>query len=173
MNSCVQRYAEHLGRLGYCEPRKEPELDQLRAERRFLGQPGQDFIQSQKVDGRHLGGELVRIGVHSLPVAAVFETLLAASIVDEDAAHGLGSRREEVPSPLPVPSFVAADQPQVSLMDEGRGVERLPRRFVGELVPCQSAQLLIDERQKPAGGLRVALIDGAQQVGDITHYLQG
>jgi hypothetical protein len=45
-------------------------------------------------------------------------------------------------------------------MDQGRGLERLPGLFVGQLLGSQAAQLVVDQRQELLGGVRVALLDG-------------
>jgi hypothetical protein len=50
-------------------------------------------------------------------------------------------------------------------VDEGRRLERLPRRLVGQPVRGQTAQLAVDQRQQLRGGLRVALLGRAQQAG--------
>jgi hypothetical protein len=62
-----------------------------------------------------------------------------------------------------------ADQAQVGLVDEGRGLERLPRRFMSQLVRRQPAQFLVDQRQELRGGLRVARVDGIQHHRDVGH----
>jgi hypothetical protein len=45
------------------------------------------------------------------------------------AAPGLGCGSEEVPAAVPVLFFILSDQPLVRLVDQGGGLERLPRRF--------------------------------------------
>ena len=54
-------------------------------------------------------------------------------------------------------------------MHQGRGLERLPRLLLGQLLRRQLAQLVVDQRQELLGGVRVALLDGGQDAGDITH----
>jgi hypothetical protein len=66
-------------------------------------------------------------------------------------------------------SFVLADQAQVRLVDQGGGLERRPRRFPGKLVCGQLAQLVVDQGQELAGGVRVAFGDGVQDLGDLVH----
>jgi hypothetical protein len=64
----------------------------------------------------------------------MLEAVLAASVRDEDAVHGLGSGSEEVGAAIPVLTTTLADEAQVCLVDEGGRFERLPRRFVGHPV---------------------------------------
>ena len=65
--------------------------------------------------------------------------------------------------------FGFADQAQVGLVDQGGGLGRLPRRFPGKLLRGQLAQLVVDQRQELAGGVRVAFGDGVQGLGDLPH----
>jgi hypothetical protein len=71
----------------------------------------------------------------------MFEAVLAACVLDQDAAHGFGRSGEEGITAIPVLTAPLADQAQISFVDERGGIERLPRRFVG-----QPAQPLVDER---------------------------
>ena len=43
-----------------------------------------------------------------------------------------------------------SDQPQVRLVDQGRGLERLARLLLGQLLGRQLAQLVVDQRQAVA-----------------------
>ena len=63
----------------------------------------------------------------------MFVALLAAGLLDQDAAHGLGGGGKEMAPAVPV-SLRRADQPQVRLVDEGSGLQRLPRLFLGQLL---------------------------------------
>ena len=70
---------------------------------------------------------------------------------------------------LPRPAGIAADQPQVGLVHQGRGVERLAGRFAGQPTARPAAQLVIDQRQELAGGLRLAPPQGVEDGGDVAH----
>ena len=61
------------------------------------------------------------------PAAAALQPALAAGVLDEDAAHGLGGGGEEVARGRPSPGRSAADQPQVRLVDQGGRLEGLAR----------------------------------------------
>jgi hypothetical protein len=60
-------------------------------------------------------------------------------------------------------------QAQVRFVDEAGGIEGLPGLLVGQLLGSQTAQLLVDQRQELAGSLRIALVDGGQNLGDFSH----
>ena len=102
--------------------------------------------------------------------AAVFVAALAAGVLHQDAAHGQRGGGEEVAAA--VPTRLDADprhQAQVRLVDQGRGVERLARFLVGQLVGRQPAQLVVNQRQELFGRLGVALLDRRQNAGDVAH----
>src|SRR5262245_12862604 len=100
------------------------------------------------------------------PAAAVLFASLAAGIFHEDAAHRLSGRSKEV---TPVGELLLAHQPQISLMHQGRGVQRLPRPFTPHLHRGQPAQLVVDQRQELLGSVCVALVDSRQDSGNFAH----
>jgi hypothetical protein len=52
-------------------------------------------------------------------------------------------------------------------MDQGRGLERLPLLLLRHSLGGQVAQFVVDQRQQTAGRVRVALTQGAEQLGDL------
>ena len=96
----------------------------LRRDRVLPRQPPQGIVEGEEV--------LVRVGagpvgkVHAVEPAAPLLPGAAPGGLDEDAAHGLGRRGEEVAPAVPAAAGVAVDQAQVSLVDQGRGLEHLP-----------------------------------------------
>ena len=93
---------------------------------------------------------------------------LAAGVLDEDAAHGLGRGGEEVAAAVPA-RVVRPDEPEVGLVDQGRGLERLARLLLRQPLGGELAQLVVDQRQELLGRLRVALLDGREDAGDVVH----
>ena len=61
------------------------------------------------------------------------------------------------------------DQPEVRLVDQGRGLERLAGLLLRQLLGGQLAQLVVDQRQELLGRLRVALLDGREDAGHVVH----
>ena len=45
-------------------------------------------------------------------------------------------------------------------MDQSGGLKGLARRFVGDALGREPAQLVIDEGKQPLGGVRVAVVNG-------------
>jgi hypothetical protein len=66
------------------------------------GQSGQCIIQRQQVHRRCRRHQAVGLEGHALVFATMLEPALAAGVFDEDAAHRLGGRREEMTAAVPV-----------------------------------------------------------------------
>src|SRR5581483_5388511 len=102
------------------------------------------------IEGNHVIGPVVTDGgryvlqFDPVPTAAVPHPALAPGGLDEDAAHGLGGRREEVGAAVPVVGLTAADEPEVRLVDQGRGLQCLTGPLPGELVGSQPPQLAVE-----------------------------
>jgi hypothetical protein len=47
-------------------------------------------------------------------------------------------------------------------MDQGRGLEDLPRLLLGHLLGRQLAKLVVGQRQRLRGGLGLVVLDGEQ-----------
>jgi len=85
---------------------------------------------------------------------------------DQDAAHGLSGGREKVAT---VRELLTAHQSQVRFMDQRGRLERLPGLLLCQLLGGKLAQLVVDQRQQLLGRMGIALLDGGQDVGNITH----
>jgi hypothetical protein len=89
-----------------------------------------------------------------------------ARVVDEDLAHQLRGDAEKVGAALPArPALV--DQTQVSLIDERRGLQRVPGPLAAQVAVRQLMQLTLDERQQTVEGIGVACGPGGEQVGHL------
>ena len=124
-------------------------------------------------DGEHgliiAGGSHVHLVEVNPPLApAVFEALLAAGVLHQDAPHRLGCRAKEVGAILKSP-VLRPDQPQPSLMHQRGGLQGLARRFVGHLLRREFTQLHIDQRQE---FLRRVLLPGANRLEDLRHWFR-
>jgi hypothetical protein len=89
---------------------------------------------------------------HALQSPAVTLGALAAGLVNEDAAHGLGGGPEEMGAVGEV-RFTVADQSQPDFIDESGGLECMTRHFIGHFGSGAFAQFSINQRQQFVGGL--------------------
>src|SRR5262249_43194258 len=78
------------------EAGEEAELDQFRRLRVHVGEPVEQVVEFEQVVGKALAGEDRLVQVRPWPAAAALPGFLAAGLLDEDAAHGLGGGGEEV-----------------------------------------------------------------------------
>jgi hypothetical protein len=76
--------------------------------------------------------------------AVAFEPLSGASALDKDTAHGFGCGGEEVATTI---ELLVADQPQVRLVNQRGGLERLAGFLVGEPGCSEVAEFIVDERE--------------------------
>ena len=96
-----------------------------------------------------------------------FRRLRSRGVVDQHPPHRLGRGGEEVPSTV---ELLVADQPQVSLVHQGGGVEGVPGGLRGHPRGCELPQLVVDEWQQIGRRLAVAGRGGVEEVGDLGHH---
>ena len=119
--------------------------------------------------------QLLRLGLdnrpglvewNALPFAPMSSSTVMASPVDEDLPHGLGGDVEEV---TVIGIGPVADEPEVGLVHQGGGVERVIGAFPRQLRRGQPAQLVIDQRQELLGRPGVAVLDSGKDPGHVVH----
>ena len=84
-----------------------------------------------------------------LPSTAMLQSFLAARILNQDAAHGLGSGRKEVTATVPMLLFAIvhrriAEQSQIGFVNQCGGAECLAWFFLGQFPRRQPPQFRID-----------------------------
>ena len=87
----------------------------------------------------------------------------APCMLDEHASHHQGGDGEEVRAALPA-HLALAEQPQEGLMDQGPGLEEVPRTFPVQIAGGELSQLAVDEGSQAIEGLTIALAPGDEQV---------
>lgn len=106
------------------------------------------------------------IGADVFELAAVPGGVFSPSIVDKNAPHGFGGRREEVGTVVPHGLIVADAEP--NLMDECGGLEGLAWVFPRKAGGGKVTQLVVYEGQQLRARLRIALLDPLQDQSDLT-----
>ena len=114
-----------------------------------------DLLEARQrlVDGDDVGegrSERRRLAVEldALLLAAVLDAAIVAGALDEDAPHGNGRGGEEVAAPVPASVAAVAGKAQVGLVDERGGLQRQAGWLPCDARTGQSAQLVVDLRQK-------------------------
>jgi len=123
-------------------------FDDARLLRVEFRQASQRFIHRQDFLGViGAGGPLEYLLVHGDGDAA-FESAASAGVVHQEAAHELGGHAHELGVVLPV-GVVLVHQPEVGLVDQGGGLERVPGPFVAHATARYAAQLPVNQRHEP------------------------
>ncbi len=89
-------------------------------------------------------------------------------LLDEDPPHRLRGGGEKEPAILPAAGALA-QEPEIRLVDERRGLERLSGLLPSELQRRQLAQLVVNQRQQLTGCTRITVFNGAQDAGYVIH----
>jgi hypothetical protein len=161
--------AEDLGRRFAGEPSEVAQLEQRGLDRIALSELCRRGIEREQVLVRLRRRDEVGTEFLTPMSAAVDPAAPPAGAFDRDAPHGGGRRGEEVAAPAPPPIRAVADQPQVGIVEQGRGLERLARSLAGELSRGRLAVLVMDQRQEPGRGPGLALLDRLQDAGHVAH----
>ena len=119
-------------------PGEQPELDHLGRLRVIFGEPGERLIDRDDLIGRGAGNPISLGELDPPSASAVDFGTLVAGIVDQDAAHRLGGGREEMAATVPVPAIFGAHKPQVGLMNQGRGLQRLTGCLVRQIAALRA-----------------------------------
>ena len=101
-----------------------------------------------------------------MAVAAAFEAVGVAGVVDEDSSHGLGGDSEEV-GPAVELGLRLVDELEVGLVDEGGGLEGVPRVFAAEEGACQGAELVVDQGEKNINRTGIPVGKAFEESGDL------
>ena len=127
------------------------QLDELGLDRVVGLELRQRLVEGQEVLRGGRGRDVDVVELLACPLAAMLLRPLAAGIFDQDAAHGLGGRGEEVTTALPPLDVIRADQTEIRLVHQRRGLEGLARLLLRQPLLGEAAQLAVDERQEFTG----------------------
>lgn len=156
--------AQNSGHFVVAEACELMECNDLSGQLVFVGEPGEGFVECEE--------SLVSISCRKvgkfdpLESATVLLAAFFSSRIDQNASHRFGRGREEMPAAI---ELLVADQPEVRLMDEGRGLNRLIRGFVRHPCGRELSQLVVDERKQFGGRLAVAGRSSVEKSGRIGH----
>src|SRR5262245_45608946 len=158
-----------IGRLLVRQAGEITQVHESGRDRIMTLKPGQSLVQ---------GNEIVRLAARRLEflreidtnaATAVLLGLLAARLIDQDATHGLRRGTEKMAAAVPLLRLLTADQPQIRLMNQGRGLKCLTGFLGGQFSGGQLPKLGVDEREQPVGGLCVTGRGRVQQLGYSGH----
>src|SRR5262245_63077914 len=113
-------------------------------------------VDGQQVHGWLGGFDLQVVERLMIQASSAPQALFLSRLINQDSPHGLGGGAEEMAARVPRWRRFSADQPQIRLVDQCRGLERLAGFFVSEPGGGELAELVVDKRQKLVGGGGVA-----------------
>src|SRR5262245_22422396 len=116
---------EDVGGLGERQPSERAELHQLGCPGVLASQIRERLVEGQQLITWRIDEDSVEVDSHAPPAAAALQALSVSGPIDQDSAHRLGCRGEEMPPPIEWAVRVGANKPQIGLMYERRGLERL------------------------------------------------
>jgi hypothetical protein len=160
----VNRDAERGGDLVVTQAAEMTQFNNLGDHRVFRRQPSERFVDREEAFVGSWGGHVSDF--NAVILAAVLASGLSPGVLDEDPSHRLGRGGEEMAAAVEV---LVTDQPQISLVDQGGGVERVPGSLGGHFRGGELAQLVVDEREQFRGGPAVTIIGGFDQMSQLRH----
>ena len=110
-----------------------------------LAQLGQGLIQRDYVCGPSLGCDRGLLQKHFLDVPATFCRLVAAAVIEQDAAHDCGRNSEELAPIFPLDS-VLIDQAKISLMHQRGRLQGVIAALLPHVVTSQTTQFRVQQR---------------------------
>jgi len=142
---------------------------------RFLFVFNREFVE-RVVDGQ----ELIIFGwrcqfnlrqVHALLVAAMAEGAPLPGAINQDAPHRFGGGAEKVRPAIPLLILVASESKPGFVYERG-GLQCVPRSFICHPGRGEFTQFIVNKRQQFFRGLRIAMMGGLEDAGDVAHVRQ-
>src|SRR5262245_29276021 len=97
---------------------------------------------------------------------------MSPRIIDQVPTHGSSSYSEEMRPALPIPIF-RLDQPEVDLVDQFRGLQRVAFAFPFHEIVRQTLEIRHYERKKIVFRVTIAISPSPQKVGDVARIGHG
>ena len=110
---------------------------------------------------------IAAVEIDALLAAAMFDALIVAGALDENAAHRERRGGEKMPAPIPAALLVVARHAQIRFVHERGRLQRLVRlALAGEPGPREFPQFVIDFRQHLAGSAGAPSVRGDPQTSE-------
>ena len=153
------RQIERLSGLVHAESCEVPQRDDLGLSRVGAFELSQRFVHRNKIGKRRIGTSHGFIEFDVFTARTVFGALVMARTFDQDAPHRQCRGGKKVTTPIPLLCRPVARDAQERLVHERRRLQGLVRlALASETCFREFAQLVVDFRQKLAGGSRTAVV---------------
>jgi hypothetical protein len=108
------------------------QCDEFGLHRFLCGQSREGFVHREQVELGRLSDGTLGIEINTLHPATSLVPPFCPGVLNRNPPHGFGCSRKEMAAGIPVLSLVHVYQPNVSVVDEYGGLERLPRLLLGQ-----------------------------------------
>src|SRR6266545_6743698 len=159
--------SEDLADLLIVEAGEKPHLDDPRLPLVLARQRLQRLVDEKDFEVPPLGQIEQRLDRQGPAALATLVPLAATGVVHEDHPHQLGGEAEKVRLVAPL-HLATVHQPQIYLMHQSRGLERVPGILSFEVAPRDPAQLFEDQRHEPVQRRGIPFAPGQEQLGHLT-----
>src|SRR4051794_10258751 len=95
---------------------------------------GKSFVQRHQIVRLLGNGKVEAVDILTGAAASPLEAAFAASAFDKNSSHRFRGSGEEMAAAVPALSNVLVHQPQISLMDQGGGLQSVARLFLGHFL---------------------------------------
>src|SRR5439155_924004 len=139
------RKPQHVARFLDGQSAEQVEMCDLRGCVVFRSEPDQNLVQRQEQFGILSEGAYLVEQFEPDAIAAALDPASRSGAFNQNPPHGLGCRREEMPPAIPALGLIRVHQPQIYLVDERGGLERLTRLLLGQPLGGELPQLVVDQ----------------------------
>ncbi len=142
---CPCGNTERRRRFCQGQPGEEPQFHQFGRTGIGRGQSLERLVQAEKIFVMGLERVAKVLQIDPFAIAASLEPTAVSCPIDQDPAHRLCRRSQEVPTAVPA-GVVGPNEPYVSLVDQIGRLEQMAGLLSCELLRGQSAELIIHQR---------------------------
>ena len=135
----------------------------------MLIQFAQGLVQSEEVKGLVVASKRLFVEFDTTHFRSTLQARVATSTLHENPSHGFCCCRKEMAAGIPMLRLLDIHEPDVCVVHQGRGLQRLPRSFLRQLGGGQLSELVIHQRQQLLRRRWIAGFDLRQNAGDVGH----
>src|SRR5580704_683074 len=161
-----RRHLEYFSCFLHAQAAKKTQLNHLRLSRIHVGKSLQSIVEHDQIFIATSAEDRCVFQSNVLDAAPAFQ-VVAPRVINQNSSHELRRHGEEMGAVLPAHALVI-HQPQVSLVDQGSGLQTVASAFRPQVVPGEPAQFVIHDRCQLIEGILISVAPGAEQYAHVT-----
>ncbi len=146
---------------------EELQLDYLGLPRVDGCQRRQGVIQRHKIGGRFVGNHEGFVQCGLVHAATVLLISARTGEVNQNTAHELGRKGEEMGTVLP-PHLTRVDEPQIGFVDQCRRLQCMAGPLAGHVVAREAVEVVVNQRCQRSKCLRISLAPSQKELRDVS-----